>query len=147
VSGRRTFVIVGAGLAGAKAAETLREEGFDGRIVLAGAEAERPYEHPPLSKDHPRGETHEKPYVHDEAFYAEGEIELRTSTRAENIDVAASELALHGASASASTACSWPAGAVAGQGRRRTAPPRRIEHCRSGHGNLLERTADTRAAV
>ncbi len=38
----RTMVIVGAGLAGAKAAETLREKGFDGRIVLLGAERERP---------------------------------------------------------------------------------------------------------
>jgi 3-phenylpropionate/trans-cinnamate dioxygenase ferredoxin reductase subunit len=96
VSGGRTFVIVGAGLAGAKAAETLREESFDGRIVLVGAEAERPYERPPLSKDYLRGETHERPYVHDEGFYADREIELRTSTRAENIDAAASELVLHG---------------------------------------------------
>jgi 3-phenylpropionate/trans-cinnamate dioxygenase ferredoxin reductase component len=96
VSGGRTFVIVGASLAGAKAAETLRDEGFDGRIVLVGAEAERPYERPPLSKDYLRGETQEKPYVHDEGFYGEREIELRTSTRAENIDVAASELVLHG---------------------------------------------------
>jgi 3-phenylpropionate/trans-cinnamate dioxygenase ferredoxin reductase subunit len=45
-----TFAIVGAGLAGAKAAETLRDEGFDGRVVLIGAEPERPYERPPLSK-------------------------------------------------------------------------------------------------
>src|SRR5215213_229198 len=45
-----TFVIVGAGLAGAKAAETLRAEGFDGRLLLLGEEAERPYERPPLSK-------------------------------------------------------------------------------------------------
>ena len=52
-----TFVIVGAGLAGAKAAEALREEGFDGRIVLLGAESERPYERPPLSKDYLRGES------------------------------------------------------------------------------------------
>jgi 3-phenylpropionate/trans-cinnamate dioxygenase ferredoxin reductase subunit len=96
VSGGRSFVIVGAGLAGAKAAETLREEGFDGRIVLVGAEPERPYERPPLSKDYLRGEIREKPYVHDEGFYAEREIDLRTSTRAENIDVAASELVLHG---------------------------------------------------
>ena len=44
---KQTFVIVGAGLAGAKAAEALRDEGFDGRIVLVGAEAERPYERPP----------------------------------------------------------------------------------------------------
>ena len=45
-----THVIVGASLAGAKAAEALREEGFDGRIVLLGAEDHRPYERPPLSK-------------------------------------------------------------------------------------------------
>ena len=52
-----TYVIVGAGLAGAKAAETLRSDGFDGRIVLIGAERERPYERPPLSKDYLRGES------------------------------------------------------------------------------------------
>ena len=63
---KQTFVIVGAGLAGAKAAETLREEGFDGRVVLVGAEAERPYERPPLSKDYLRGETdREQAYVHE----------------------------------------------------------------------------------
>ena len=45
-----TFVVVGAGLAGAKAAETLRADGFDGRVVLVGAEHELPYERPPLSK-------------------------------------------------------------------------------------------------
>jgi 3-phenylpropionate/trans-cinnamate dioxygenase ferredoxin reductase subunit len=51
----RTFVIVGASLAGAKAAETLRAEGFDSRLVLIGSERERPYERPPLSKDFLRG--------------------------------------------------------------------------------------------
>ena len=50
-----TFVIVGASLAGAKAAETLRAEGFDGRIVLFGAEEHVPYERPPLSKDYLQG--------------------------------------------------------------------------------------------
>ena len=68
----QTFVIVGAGLAGAKAAQTLREDGFDGRVVLVGAEQERPYERPPLSKDYLRGETERGTiYVHDEAFYRE----------------------------------------------------------------------------
>ena len=90
----RTFVIVGGGLAGAKAAETLREEGFDGRLVLVGDEAERPYERPPLSKEYLRGETAEKPYVHGEDFYAEHEIELWTSARVTGVDAGRGELRL-----------------------------------------------------
>jgi 3-phenylpropionate/trans-cinnamate dioxygenase ferredoxin reductase component len=90
-----TFVIVGAGLAGAKAAETLRTEAFDGRVVLIGAEPERPYERPPLSKDYLRGETpRDKAYVHDEAFYEAHNIELLTSTAVSRIDPAASEVVL-----------------------------------------------------
>jgi 3-phenylpropionate/trans-cinnamate dioxygenase ferredoxin reductase subunit len=92
----QTFVIVGASLAGAKAAETLREEGFDGRVVLIGEEPERPYERPPLSKDYLRGEADGKPYVHDESFYDEHDIELRTSTTVERIDPAARRVALAG---------------------------------------------------
>jgi hypothetical protein len=46
-----TYVIVGASLAGAKAAEEQRAKGFDGRVLLIGSEAERPYERPPLTKD------------------------------------------------------------------------------------------------
>src|SRR3954467_5424003 len=93
---KQTFVIVGASLAGAKAAETLREEGFDGRIVLIGEEPERPYERPPLSKDYLRGEAAGKPYVHDDSFYDEHDIELRTSTTVERIDPAARRVALAG---------------------------------------------------
>jgi 3-phenylpropionate/trans-cinnamate dioxygenase ferredoxin reductase component len=89
----QTFVIVGAGLTGAKAAESLREEGFDGRVVLVGAEAERPYERPPLSKEYLRGEAESKPYVHDEGFYAEQGIELRTGARVESIDLSTAEVA------------------------------------------------------
>src|SRR6188472_3536168 len=75
---QRTFVIVGASLAGAKAAETLRAEGFDGRIVLVGAEPDRPYERPPLSKEYLRGEAgREKVYVHDEGWYADNGVDLR----------------------------------------------------------------------
>ena len=92
----RTLAIVGAGFAGAKAAETLREEGFDGRIVLIGAEAERPYERPPLSKDYLRGETNEKPHVHEESFYEENQVELRTSTRVDSIELSAAEVVLTG---------------------------------------------------
>jgi 3-phenylpropionate/trans-cinnamate dioxygenase ferredoxin reductase subunit len=90
----QTFVIVGASLAGAKAAETLRQEGFVGRLVLVGDEPERPYERPPLSKDYLRGEADAKPYVHDASFYVDNEIELRTSTAVEQIDPAASQLSL-----------------------------------------------------
>src|SRR5947209_8213936 len=90
----QTFIIVGASLTGAKAAETLREEGFDGRVVLIGDEVERPYERPPLSKEYLRGEAESKPYVHDQSFYSDPEIELRTSTPVERIDPAASEVSL-----------------------------------------------------
>jgi 3-phenylpropionate/trans-cinnamate dioxygenase ferredoxin reductase component len=90
-----THIIVGASLAGAKAAETLRDEGFDGRVVLVGAEDERPYERPPLSKDYLRGEVgREKVYVHDESFYAEHDIELRPGRTVESLDTSTSELAL-----------------------------------------------------
>jgi 3-phenylpropionate/trans-cinnamate dioxygenase ferredoxin reductase subunit len=91
----RTFVIVGASLAGAKAVETLRAEGFDERVVLIGAEEERPYERPPLSKDYLRGEVdRETVYVHPEGFYAEHDIELRLGRSAVSLDAAARELAL-----------------------------------------------------
>jgi len=87
MTGRQTFVIVGASLAGAKAAETLRLEGFDGRIVLIGEEAERPYERPPLSKGYLRGEeAPESIFVHDESFYDERDVELRLSTRVTVLD-------------------------------------------------------------
>jgi 3-phenylpropionate/trans-cinnamate dioxygenase ferredoxin reductase component len=89
-----TFAIVGASLAGAKAAETLRAEGFDGRIVLIGDEPERPYQRPPLSKDYLRGEAEERPYVHPEGFYEENKIELRRSTSVDAIDPGASTLTL-----------------------------------------------------
>lgn len=76
------FVIVGASLTGAKAAESLREEGFTGRIMLIGEEPERPYERPQLSKDYLRGAFERaKVYVHDEDWYAEHGVELRMSTR------------------------------------------------------------------
>src|SRR5215208_3663160 len=85
----QTFAIVGAGMAGAKAAETLREEGFDGRIVLLGAERELPYERPPLSKGYLKGESpREDARVHPEGFHAEHEIELMTGIAATGIDPA-----------------------------------------------------------
>jgi 3-phenylpropionate/trans-cinnamate dioxygenase ferredoxin reductase subunit len=92
---KQTFVIVGASLAGAKAAEELRSQGFDGRVLLLGAEVERPYERPPLTKDYLRGESERgKAYVHAADFYADNEIELETATTVTAIDPADSRVTL-----------------------------------------------------
>jgi 3-phenylpropionate/trans-cinnamate dioxygenase ferredoxin reductase component len=91
---KQTFVIVGASLAGAKAAQTLRDEGFEGQVVLVGAEEERPYERPSLSKDYVRGEAEAPVYVHDAGFYADHGIDLRLGRTAVEIDAAANEVAL-----------------------------------------------------
>jgi 3-phenylpropionate/trans-cinnamate dioxygenase ferredoxin reductase component len=94
---KKTFVIVGASLAGAKAAGELRERGFDGRVILVGAESERPYERPPLSKEYLQGKSErEKTYVHDAGFYGQQDIELRLGTVVESIDTQASTVALAG---------------------------------------------------
>ena len=95
MTAEQTFLIVGASLAGAKAAEALREEGFEGRVVLIGAEDERPYERPPLSKEYLRGEVgREKVHVHEAGFYAEHGIELQLGRSAVGLDPASRELAL-----------------------------------------------------
>jgi 3-phenylpropionate/trans-cinnamate dioxygenase ferredoxin reductase component len=95
MSTSRTHVIVGASLAGGKAAETLREEGFDGRVVLIGSETERPYERPPLSKDYLRGEAdREKLYVHPAGFYADHDIELLLGRMAVSLNPGRGELLL-----------------------------------------------------
>ena len=90
-----THVIAGAGLAGAKAAEALRAEGFEGRIVLVGDEPEAPYERPPLSKDYLRGESpREQARVHEDGFYAEHDIELLTGTTVTDLNAAARDVTL-----------------------------------------------------
>jgi 3-phenylpropionate/trans-cinnamate dioxygenase ferredoxin reductase subunit len=92
-----TMVVVGGGLAGAKAAETLREEGFDGRVVLVAEEPERPYERPPLSKDYLNGsKERDVIYVHDAGWYDEHDVDLRTGVRAVALDPGAHELELEG---------------------------------------------------
>lgn len=88
-----TFVILGANVAGASAAITLREEGFEGRILLIGAEPELPYERPPLSKGYLRGEVpFEKTLVRPAAFYGERGIEMRLGVRVLKMEVAARQL-------------------------------------------------------
>jgi 3-phenylpropionate/trans-cinnamate dioxygenase ferredoxin reductase component len=86
---------VGASLCGAKAAETLRVEGFDGRVVLIGAEPDRPYERPPLSKTYLRREsTFDEAAVHDLDYYEAHAIELRLSNTAIRLDPMTSEVEL-----------------------------------------------------
>lgn len=93
----QTFVIVGAGLAGAKTAEALRKDAFDGRIILLGDESERPYDRPPLSKDYLQGKSElEKVYVHPQAWYAEHDVDLRLGTRVAAIDRAAHQVSIAG---------------------------------------------------
>jgi 3-phenylpropionate/trans-cinnamate dioxygenase ferredoxin reductase subunit len=92
-----TFVIVGAGLAGGGAAATLREEGFDGRVVLVGAERQPPYERPPLSKEYLRGESSfERALVQPPGFYDENGIETRFGVRATRVDAADKVVELDG---------------------------------------------------
>ena len=91
----RTFIIVGASLAGAKAAQTLRDEGFEGMIVLLGDEPVRPYERPPLSKEYLQGKAGtDKVFVHDDGYYAAHDIDLRMSTHVQSLDTAAREVVL-----------------------------------------------------
>ena len=91
------YVIVGGGLAGAKAAETLRAEGFDGPVVLIGDEDELPYERPPLSKGYLLGkDPREGAAVHPAEWYDEQSVELRLGTRSAR-------------STRPSTRSSWPA--------------------------------------
>jgi 3-phenylpropionate/trans-cinnamate dioxygenase ferredoxin reductase subunit len=88
-------VIVGASLAGAKAVQALREEGFDGPLVLIGDESERPYERPPLSKGYLTGkDPREQIYVHSPQWYAEHNVDLRLGMAVTAVEPAAREVTL-----------------------------------------------------
>jgi 3-phenylpropionate/trans-cinnamate dioxygenase ferredoxin reductase subunit len=92
-----SYVIAGGGLAGAKAAETLRDEGFDGDIVLLGSEPERPYERPPLSKGYLQGsDARDSVYVHPAGWYAEHGVDLRPGVTVTAIDRGSSTVATSG---------------------------------------------------
>jgi 3-phenylpropionate/trans-cinnamate dioxygenase ferredoxin reductase subunit len=91
-----TVAIVGASLAGSSAAATLREEGFDGRVVLIGAEPQLPYDRPPLSKNYLRGVTpFEKTLLRPADFYRERDIEMRLGTTVTRVDAEKRTVALH----------------------------------------------------
>lgn len=84
---RYDIVIVGAGHAGAQAAIQLRQLGFQGSVALVGAEAEPPYERPPLSKEYLAGEKEfERMLARPEAFWREREIDLVLGTRIAAVD-------------------------------------------------------------
>jgi 3-phenylpropionate/trans-cinnamate dioxygenase ferredoxin reductase subunit len=92
---RQTFLIIGAGLAGASAVSQLRKDGFDGAVVLVGEELEPPYERPPLSKAYLRGEAGvDSIAIRDPSFYTEHDVDLRLSTRATAIRPASREVLL-----------------------------------------------------
>jgi 3-phenylpropionate/trans-cinnamate dioxygenase ferredoxin reductase component len=90
-----SYVIVGASLGGAKAAEALRGAGVPGPVVLIGAEQELPYERPPLSKAYLQGKAErDSIYVHPREWYAENGIDLRLGVPATAVDRAAHEVML-----------------------------------------------------
>ncbi len=93
--GEPSYVIVGASLAGAKAAETLREDGFTGNVVLLGSELELPYERPPLSKSYLLGKADKSSiYVHDEHWYPAHHVDLQLGVTARAIDRGAKRVEL-----------------------------------------------------
>ncbi len=94
---KERHVIVGASLAGATAAATLREQGFDGEVILIGAEPTFPYERPPLSKSFLRGEsTMQEAMVRSQAFYADNGIETRLGTTVVGVDPSGTTLTVAG---------------------------------------------------
>jgi 3-phenylpropionate/trans-cinnamate dioxygenase ferredoxin reductase component len=98
VSTENGYLIVGASLGGARAAEALRGEGFDGPIVMIGSENELPYERPPLSKGYLMGkEERAKIYAHPQEWYADNDVELRLGTDVTAIDRANRQVTLDGA--------------------------------------------------
>jgi 3-phenylpropionate/trans-cinnamate dioxygenase ferredoxin reductase subunit len=90
-----TVVVVGAGLAAARAVETLRGDGYDGDVAVVGAEPHLPYERPPLSKDYLQGRAERSSlFVHPEQWYAEQRIDLRLESAVTSIDPGAGIVAL-----------------------------------------------------
>src|SRR5690349_2585503 len=91
----RTLLVIGASLAGAKAAEAARAAGHDGKVLLVGEEPHLPYERPPLSKDALRGDADfDASRVHDAGFYADNDIELITADPAVSLDADARQAVL-----------------------------------------------------
>lgn len=94
---RKSFIIVGGGLAGVSAAEELRKQGFDGTIQIIGKEPHAPYIRPPLSKGYLNGSDGlDAVFVHPESWYAENNIELLTNTTVYGVNAREHEVTLDG---------------------------------------------------
>ncbi|HEY0358042.1 MAG TPA: FAD-dependent oxidoreductase [Mycobacteriales bacterium] len=129
----KTVVVVGTGVAGTTAAVTLRSQGYDGRLVLVGAEPEYPYRRPALTKEVLRGDrTTEQVRIKPESWYAEQQIELLTGTTVTDLDVAQRTVTVDGAR------LGWDAVVLATGGRPRTLP-------RSEGAHVLRTAADVDA--
>lgn len=90
-----TYVVIGGGLAGAKAVEALRQEGIDGRVIMIGEEPELPYERPQLSKGYLTGRTERVDLtVLGDDWYARHDVELLLGRRALSIDAGAQTVRL-----------------------------------------------------
>ncbi len=95
MAGSQTFVIIGGGLAGAKAVEALRDNNFDGKIILFAEEQHLPYERPPLSKEYLAGKKSLSDFtVHDSDWYRDHNVDLRLGSRVSSLDPAAHTVAL-----------------------------------------------------
>src|ERR1043166_4807831 len=91
----QNVVIVGANVAGVRAADALRQAGFDGHLVLLGAEPDLPYERPPLSKEYLQSDLAEERFtIHPAAYYEQHAIDLRLGRRAVSLDRDSATIAL-----------------------------------------------------
>ena len=135
---RYDIVIVGAGHAGAQAAIQLRQLGYGGSIALVGAEAEPPYERPPLSKDYLAGEKDfERMLVRPESFWAERGVDLHLGSFATAVDPEVKRIWLEGGGQLRYDRLIWAAGGI----------PRRLG-CEGGDlagVHLVRRKADADA--
>jgi 3-phenylpropionate/trans-cinnamate dioxygenase ferredoxin reductase subunit len=127
------IVIIGAGLAGAKAVETLRDQGYAGALTVVGGEPEPPYERPQLSKEFLKGDK-DFALLHDEQWYADRDVTLRTGVRATALDLGAGTVALDDAS-------TLPFGALL---LATGATPRRLDLPGAEHAVTLRTVEDAR---
>jgi len=104
-------LIVGAGHGGAAVAIALRQQGFEGRIVMVGRESEPPYERPPLSKEYlAREKEFERLYIRPAQFWADKGIDLRLGTSVTAVDAQAKEATLSNGDKMGYTHLVWAAG-------------------------------------